>query len=127
MHYLLMIHAGEASLQEQNQEQIMAVIQEVEKFDRDLSNTGQNLGSIRLLPSSTSTVIRVRGGEVLITDGPFIEAKEQLGGIYIIEAADQAEAAKIAARLPMAQFGAVEVRQVSGIDLRTNILQEYDD
>lgn len=127
MHYLLMIHAGEAGFQEQNQEQIMAVIQEVEKFDRDLSNTGQNLGSIRLLPSSTSTVIRVRGGEVLTTDGPFIEAKEQLGGIYIIEAADQAEAAKIAVRLPMAQFGAVEVRQVSGIDLRTTILQEYDD
>jgi hypothetical protein len=127
MHYLLMIHAGEAGLQEQNQEQIVAVIQAVEKFDRDLSGTGQNLGSIRLHPSSTSTVIRVRGGEVLTTDGPFIETKEQLGGIYIIEAADQAEAARIAARLPMAQFGSVEVRQVSGIDLRTTILQEYDD
>ena len=63
-------------------------------------------------------MIRVRGGRTLSTDGPFAETKEQLGGLYLIEAESAEAAAETAARLPMAAFGAVEVRELVGVDLR---------
>ena len=126
MHYLLMIHGEETGQGELTQEQVERVILAVDEFDRELSDAGQNLGSIRLKPSSASTVVRVRGGEILTTDGPFAEAKEQVGGIYVIEAEDQGEAEAIAGKLPMASFGSVEVRPVLGLDLRKAILKAYD-
>ena len=127
MHYLLLIHVDESGSTELKPEQVQIVMQEMDKFDRELSENGQNLGSIRLQPSTVSTVVRVRGGEVLTTDGPFVEAKEQVGGIYMIEAADQEEANSIAGRLPTTSFGSVEVRPVLGIDLRRAIRWAYEE
>jgi hypothetical protein len=84
----------------------------------ELSDAGKNLGSVRLQPAATATTVRVRGGNVLTSDGPFAESKEQLGGIYLVEADDLEEAKDIAARLPTATFSTIEVRSIVGIDPR---------
>ena len=69
-----------------------------------------------LQPTSTATTVRVRDGETLVTDGPFAETKEQLGGYYVIEAKDADEALAIAARIPSARYGSIEVRPVMVFD-----------
>ena len=69
-------------------------------------------GGNALQPTQTAATVRVRDGKVLSTDGPFAETKEQLGGFYLVEAADIAEAKKIAAKIPAARFGSVEVRPI---------------
>jgi hypothetical protein len=118
MYYVLMIHADESGRGPRPPEGMGNVAEAVERFDNDLSEAGQNVGSIRLQPSATATTIRVRGGKVLTSDGPFAENKEQLGGLYLIEAGDLDEARNVAARLPTATFCTVEVRPVASIDLR---------
>jgi hypothetical protein len=82
-------------------------------FTRDIKRRGHFLGGNRLTPPATATTIRVRGGKVLRTDGPFAETKEQLGGYYLIEAANMDEAVEIAAKIPGARFGCVELRPVA--------------
>ncbi|MDX1435356.1 MAG: YciI family protein [Anaerolineales bacterium] len=126
MHYLLLIHGAENPVEGLSPEQITEIIAGVERFDREITGAGQNLGSIRLQPAGAASVVRLRQGEAITTDGPFMEAKEQLGGIYIIEAEDQAEAVRIAQKLPMAGHGTIEVRPVLGIDLRGEALVMYD-
>lgn len=69
-------------------------------------------GGNALQPTTTATTVRVRGGKPLTMDGPFAETKEQLGGFYLVEARDQAEAVKIAAKIPGARFGSIEVRPI---------------
>ena len=69
-----------------------------------------------LRPTSTATTVRVRDGETLMTDGPFAETKEQLGGYYLINAKDADEALAIAARIPSARYGSIEVRPVMVFD-----------
>jgi hypothetical protein len=66
-----------------------------------------------LLPPEAATTVRVRNGKVLTTDGPYAETKEQLGGYYVIEARDMNEAIQVAARIPGARFGCVEVRPIA--------------
>ena len=92
----------------------------------ELTDSGRNLGSIRLQPAGTSATIRMRDGKALRTDGPFAETKEQLVGIYIIEASDMDEAIQIASRLPITSYGSVEVRPILGIDLRQVAEAHYD-
>jgi len=69
-------------------------------------------GGNGLQPTSTAKTVRVRDGKTLTTDGPFAETKEQLGGYYLIEARDSAEASSIAAKIPWARFGSIEVRPI---------------
>ena len=69
-------------------------------------------GGNALLPTSTAHTVRVRNGESLVTDGPFAETREQLGGYYVVEAATPDEAATIAAKIPWARFGSIEVRPI---------------
>lgn len=123
MHFLLMIHGEESPPPEID---LRAIIEAVDAFDEELTRAGQNLGSIRLQPSSTATTLSLKKGKVLTTDGPFVESKEQLGGIYIIEADDRNRAIEIARRLPMTKYGSVEIRPVLGIDLRQAITSHYD-
>ena len=82
-------------------------------FTREIRGSGHYLGCNRLLPAATATTVRVRKGRVTTTDGPFAETKEQLGGYYLIEARDLDEAIRIAARIPGASIGCVEVRAVA--------------
>ena len=69
-------------------------------------------GGNALLPTATAATVRVRNGQTVFTDGPFAETKEQLGGYYLVEAADRDAAAAIAAKIPAARFGSVEVRPI---------------
>jgi hypothetical protein len=83
------------------------------EFTREIRGSGHYIGCNRLLPAATATTVRVRKGRVTTTDGPFAETKEQLGGYYLIEARDLSEAIRIAARIPGASIGCVEVRAVA--------------
>ena len=86
---------------------------EYQAFTDDIRRSGQLAGANRLQPPDTAVTVRVRNGKVSTTDGPYAETKEQLGGYYLIEAADLNEAIRIAARIPGAQVGCVEVRPVA--------------
>jgi hypothetical protein len=81
----------------------------------DLNAKGQYLAASPLHPVATATSVRVRGGKRLVTDGPFAETREQLGGYYLIDAKDLDEAIAIAARIPPARKGTIEIRPVMEI------------
>ena len=82
-------------------------------YTADLRRSGQLVDCNRLLPTDTAVTVRVRDGKVTTTDGPYAETKEHLGGYYIIEAPDMDEAIRIAARIPGASLGCVEVRPIA--------------
>ena len=86
---------------------------EYREFTESIRESGHFVSCNRLLPPANATTVRVRSGQVLVTDGPFVETKEQLGGYFLIEAADLNEAIQIAGRIPGAKKGCVEVRPVA--------------
>jgi hypothetical protein len=112
MRYMLLIYGDESALSESEREECY---RESTELAHDLHRTGKYLGASPLQPTATATSVRVRDGKRLTTDGPFAETREQLGGFYLVEAKDREEAIAIAARIPMARKGTVEVRPV--IDL----------
>jgi hypothetical protein len=83
------------------------------EFTTAIRKSGHFVGCNRLLPRSAATTVRVREGKVSTTDGPYAETKEQLGGYYVIEARDLDEAVRVAARIPGAWIGSVEVRPIA--------------
>jgi hypothetical protein len=109
MKYLMMIR-GDESLQltpaEENE-----IATGTDSWVKEMDGRGIRQQGDRLRPVSETATVRVRDGEVLIADGPFAETKEQIGGFDILECADLAGALEVAARHPMAKFGAIEVRQ----------------
>lgn len=107
MEYLLLIYENEKRF---SQGYDPAEMGEYMTFGKDFASAIK--GGNALQPTASATTIRVRDGKVLTTDGPFAETKEQLGGFYLVEAKDQAEAAAMAAKIPGARFGSVEVRPV---------------
>jgi len=112
MRYLCLIHS-ERSYEDFAEDEAAQVLREYRQLTDDLRASGQYLGSNRLLPAATATTVRVRGGRLAIADGPFAETKEQLGGYYLVEARDLNEAIQVAARIPAARHGTVEVRPVA--------------
>ena len=86
-------------------------------FGEGIRKTGQYVTGQALQPTTTARAVRVRNGRASITDGPFAETKEQLGGFYLIEAKDIDEAAQLAARIPPARVGTIEVRPIRELDL----------
>ena len=112
MHYMLLIYGtGEAweSLSDAEQE---AMYQEYYAFSNDLREQNKLLGANELQPTTTATTVTVRDGDAVVTDGPFAETKEALGGYYLIEAESLDEAIEWAARIPSARTGKIEVRPV---------------
>ena len=109
MQYMLLVYMDEQALDETEREQCYV---ESVQLTHDLNSTGQYLAAAPLHPTSTATSVRVRDGKRLVTDGPFAETREQLGGYYLIEAKDLDEAVAVAARIPGARRGTVEVRPV---------------
>ncbi|HZQ51544.1 MAG TPA: YciI family protein [Bryobacteraceae bacterium] len=109
MKYLLLIYGDEHKL---NQSEREACYQESTQLACDLEANGNYVAAAPLHPTSTATSVRVRDGQRLITDGPFAETREQLGGFFMIDAKDMEEAQRIAARIPAARWGTVEVRPV---------------
>jgi hypothetical protein len=89
-----------------------AMMGEYFAFTEGVKKSGHYIGGEALQPTQTATTVRLRNGKVSSTDGPFAETKEQLGGYYLIEAKDLDEATKIAARIPGARTGSIEVRPV---------------
>ena len=109
MRYLLLIYGDENVLSQTEREQCY---QESLELAGELSAQGQFLSTAPLQPTSTATTVTVREGKRLVTDGPFAETREQLGGYFLVEAQDLDEAIAIAARIPGARWGKVEVRPV---------------
>jgi len=112
MKYLCLIYGEETKLESVPQSELDAVVGECRSHDAGLRKNGQLLASERLQPVSTATTIRFSNGRTAVTDGPFAETKEQLGGFYLIEAEDLDDAIKIASNIPPARFGCVEVRPI---------------
>jgi hypothetical protein len=113
MKYLLLIYHEEQAWDTLTEDERKKIYSEYGKFTQEIMASGHHLGGFELHPISTATSVRVRNGEQLATDGPFAETKEQLGGYYLIEAKDLDEAIGIAARIPSARMGTIEVRPVS--------------
>lgn len=112
MKYLCLICA-ETVLEQMPDDIAEQHIQEYADFTQTIRDGGHYLSCNRLLPANAAITLRVRNGKVSTTDGPFAETKEQLGGYYLIEARDLNEAIQIAAHIPGAKFGCVEVRPVA--------------
>jgi hypothetical protein len=109
MQYLLLIYSAETDEQNQDQAKIMA---DYGEFTQGIIQSGAFKGADRLRPVSTATTVRLRDGKTLTTDGPFAETREQLGGYYLVEAKDLDEAVGIAAKVPTARYGSIEVRPI---------------
>jgi hypothetical protein len=109
MKYLLLIYMGQNAMSDADREHCYA---ESMRLAHDLKAKGQYLGANPLHPVTTATSVRVRDGKRLVTDGPFAETREQLGGYFLIDAADLDEALDIGARIPAARVGTVEIRPV---------------
>jgi hypothetical protein len=112
MKYMLLIYLGEQAMNEAEREHCYV---ESAQLARDLNSSGQYLAAAPLHPVSTATSVRVRNGKPLVTDGPFAETREHLGGYFLIDARDLDEAIGIAARIPGARVGTVEIRPVMEI------------
>jgi hypothetical protein len=112
MKYLLLIYEDEKALAGYGGAERQKIFGEYGQLTEDIKKSGQYQGGNPLQPTSTATTVRVRDGKRLVTDGPFAETKEQLGGYYLIDAADLDDALKVAARIPSARSGSIEVRPI---------------
>jgi hypothetical protein len=110
--YLLMIYRNEAEFAKNEAASGQKALEEYQAFTQSIVQSGNFKAGDRLQPVSTATTVRVRDGKVLMTDGPFAETREQLGGYYLIEAKDLDAALGIAARIPGARYGSIEVRPI---------------
>jgi hypothetical protein len=111
MQFMLLIYSEPDSHPSGEQER-HGLYAEYAALNEDLRNRGKHVGADQLQPVSTARTVRVRDGKALVTDGPFAETKEELGGYYLIEAGNLEEALEIAARVPSARYGSIEVRPV---------------
>jgi hypothetical protein len=108
MKYLCLVYLDEKRLGELPDEDCVA-------FDTEIRESGHCIASEALQPIHTATTVRMRNGQLSVTDGPFAETKEQLAGFYMIEASDLNEAIQIASRIPPARVGSIEVRPIRPI------------
>jgi hypothetical protein len=111
--YILLIHDDDAEWDAMREEERAAIGAEFEAFNDELRAAGALVVGNELQPGSTASVVSVRDGETVVTDGPFAETKEVLGGYYLVDADTLDEARAWAAKVPSARFGYVEVRPVA--------------
>ena len=110
MQYILLIYSQENGNPGGDVEQ--DVLRRYGAFTQEVRDNGKLVTADRLQPTAAATTVRIRNGETLVTDGPFAETKEQLAGFYLIEARDLNDAIQVAAKIPPAREGSVEVRPV---------------
>jgi hypothetical protein len=110
MQYLLLIYNDEQQYWALGEEEREALYAEYGAFTQSIQESGNMLGGAQLQPTGSATSVRIRNGETLVTDGPFAETKEQLGGFYLVDANDVDEAIALAERIPAARNGTIEVR-----------------
>jgi hypothetical protein len=108
MKYLCLVYGEERALETCPDSDCLA-------FDRSARASGHCVASEALQPAATATTVRVREGKVSVTDGPYAETKEQLAGFYLVEARDLDEAIALAAKIPPAKLGSIEVRPIRPI------------
>jgi hypothetical protein len=116
MQYLLLIYDKESDWGKLSEAEQGNMMKEYGEFSKSINQSGHYRAGSQLHPVSKATTVRVRDGKKLVTDGPFAETKEQLGGYYLIEAKDLDDAVAIASRVPSARFGSIEVRPLVGRD-----------
>jgi hypothetical protein len=112
MQYILLIYENESEAKKASKEDAKKMHEEYTVFTNELKAAGKMTGGAPLESVATATTVRVKEGRTLRTDGPFAETREQLGGFYAVEAKDLDEAVAIAAKIPSAKTGAIEVRPV---------------
>ena len=112
MRYLCLIYDEEKRINARSPKEVEAFHKEYVTFTEGIQKSGHYLGGEALEPVHTATTVRLRGGRVSATAGPFAETKEQLGGFYLIEARDLNDAIQVASRIPSARVGSVEVRPI---------------
>lgn len=112
MQYILLIYHREELWNGLSEVERSKVMEDYGAFTEGIVKSGQYRAGDELQPTATATTVRVRNGKTMITDGPFAETREQLGGYYLIEAKDLDEANAIAARIPSARDGSIEVRPI---------------
>lgn len=112
MKYVMLIYQDEKAAKAASEELLAASLERYNQFHEEIAASDHLVDGIRLRHSDTATSVRLREGEVLTTDGPYVETKEQLAGFYLMECADLDEAISLAARIPTAESGVVEIRPV---------------
>ena len=112
MQYLLLIYENEQTSAAQGEQ----MFRDYMDYTASIKASGNMVAGDALQPVATATTVRVREGKTLTTDGPFAETREQLGGYYLVNAADLDEAIKLAARIPSSKWGSIEVRPVMVFD-----------
>lgn len=120
MKYTMLIYLDETALSDAQREQCY---RESAQYAQQLNSDGRYLAAVPLHPTSTATSIRVRQDKRMVTDGPFAETREQLGGLFLVEAKDLDEAIDIASRIPAGRWGTVEIRpvvEISGLAAGTS-------
>ena len=113
MQYLCLIYEDEKAFEKLPPAEFSRILEEFRAYTESVKKSGHYVGGNALAPTHTATTVRVRQGKLATTDGPFAETKEQLGGYYLLKARDLNEAIQLAARIPGARFGSVEVRPVA--------------
>jgi hypothetical protein len=124
MRYAFTIYRDESSMENASPEEMQAISQAYAEVTQEMDQRGVLLAGDALYPTQTATTVRVRDGERNITDGPFAETKEQLGGFYVLECKDLDEAIEWAAKVPGSQHGSVEVRPIMVFDEQGNVVEE---
>ncbi len=112
MQYLLLIYANESQFRAQGTAELEAMTKEYGVYTQSIVKSGHLKAAERLRPVAEAQTVRVKNGKVVSTDGPFAETHEQLAGFYLVEAKDMEEAKGLAARIPGARVGSIEVRPI---------------
>jgi len=120
MKYILLIHHDEQAWAKLGDAERQPILGEFMQLRQELSARGKYLAGAPLRPTSTATIVRLRHGKRLVTDGPFAETREQLGGYFLVDAKDLDEAIGIAARIPAARWGTIEIRQLAEVPVPTS-------
>jgi hypothetical protein len=115
MKYLILVHHDEEAFEKISETTRKELLAESVQLTHQLHDNGQYVHASPLHPAAAAIIVRVRDGKQSVTDGPFVETREQLAGYFLIEARDLNEAISIAARVPGARIGTVEVRPVREI------------
>ncbi len=110
MQYMMLIYVDETIESQRSEEEYAQLFADYEKFDAEVKARNAAISAAALQPTSTATTVRVRDGKTVTTDGPFAETKEQLGGYYLLECSDLDEAIELAAMIPDARHGTIEIR-----------------
>ena len=127
MKYLCIVYADEGAFDDMSEREMAALDEESLANDEELRRSGHLILAQALQPAAAATTVRVRNGRMSATDGPFAETTEQVGGFVFIEARDMNEAIRIAARMPMAKVGSIEVRPELDLDKRVRERQAMTD